>query len=66
MAMSKGKGKTDRCQLSLLDFLRRAAGLFTMPGPEALRAEIQRYAEEERRARAEKRKREMFLQEMEG
>lgn len=49
-----------------LEILAETAGLFTLPGPEALRAEIQRFAEEERRARAEKRKREMFLQEMEG
>jgi hypothetical protein len=48
-----------------LEILAEATGLFTLPGPEALRAEIQRYAEEERRARAEKRKREMFLQEIE-
>lgn len=47
-----------------LEILAEATGLFTLPGPEALRAEIQRYAEEERKARAEKRKREMFLQEI--
>jgi hypothetical protein len=49
-----------------LEVLAEAAGMFAMPGPEALRAEIQRLSEEERRARAEKRKRELFLAEMEG
>lgn len=48
-----------------LEILTEATGLFTLPGPEALRAEIQRYAEEERRARAARRKREMFLEEIE-
>lgn len=47
-----------------LEILAEATGLYTLPGPEALRAEIQRFAEEERWARAEKRKREMFLQEI--
>ncbi len=49
-----------------LEVLTDAAGIFAMPGPDALRAEIQRFAEEERRARAEKRKRELFLQEIES
>jgi len=48
-----------------LEILNEAAGIFGLPGPDALRAEIQKYAEQERRARAEKRKREMFLGEME-
>ncbi len=43
----------------------RAAGVFVLPGPEALRAEIQRLDEEINRAKARKRKRMMFLQEME-
>ncbi len=46
--------------------LSNAAGVFTMPGPDALRAEIQRLDEEVRRANAEKRKRVVFLKEMEG
>lgn len=49
-----------------LHILADAAGLFCLPGPDALRAEIQRLAEDERRVKAEKRKREMFLREMEG
>ena len=49
-----------------LQVLAAAADVFFMPGPEALRAEIQRYSEEERKARSERRKRELFLQEMEG
>jgi len=40
-------------------------GRFSMPGPDALRSEIQKWAEQERKARAEKRKRELFLKEME-
>ncbi len=47
-----------------LDVLNEAAGVFGLPGPDALRAEIQKFAEQERHARAEKRKREMFLTEM--
>jgi len=39
--------------------------MFAMPGPEALRAEIQKFTEQESKARAEKRKRLRFLEEME-
>lgn len=49
-----------------LQILTDAAGLFCMPGPEALRAEIQKLREQERKVSAERRRREMFLQEMEG
>lgn len=49
-----------------MEIMVEAAGMFCLPGPEALRAEIQKLSEEERRVRAEKRKREIFLQEMEG
>ncbi len=45
--------------------LAERGDMFAMPGPEALRAEIQRLAEDESRARAEKRKRMRFLEEME-
>ena len=48
-----------------LDVINEAAGVFGLPGPDALRAEIQKYAEQERRARSEKRKRELFLNEIE-
>jgi hypothetical protein len=37
-----------------------------MPGPEALRAEIQRIEEDINKKQNEKRKRMMFLKEMEG
>ena len=40
--------------------------MFAMPGPEALRAEIQKFNEQECKARAEKRKRMRFLEEMES
>ncbi|MDH4317116.1 MAG: hypothetical protein OEV64_01880 [Desulfobulbaceae bacterium] len=49
-----------------LRILAEAGDMYAMPGPEALRAEIQKYDEEERKARAEKRKRLKFLEEMEG
>lgn len=49
-----------------LQILSEVGGMFCLPGPEALRAEIQRFSEEERKARAERRKREAFLTEMEG
>jgi hypothetical protein len=39
--------------------------MFAMPGPEALRAEIQKFDEQERKARAEKRKRLRYLEDME-
>lgn len=42
-----------------------SVGIFTLPGPDALRAEIRRYEESERDARREKRKREILLQELE-
>ena len=40
--------------------------MFAMPGPEALKTEIQKFTEQESKARAEKRKRMRFLEEMEG
>lgn len=49
-----------------LKFLGKLVGVFVMPGPEALRAEIQRMDEEIAKKSAEKRKRMMFLKEMEG
>ncbi|PLX96694.1 MAG: hypothetical protein C0622_14190 [Desulfuromonas sp.] len=49
-----------------LAIMAEAAGMFTLPGPDALRAEIQKLSEQERKLKAEKRKRELFLKEMEG
>lgn len=48
-----------------ITILAEVGGMFAMPGPQALRAEIQKYDEQERKARAEKRKRMRFLEEME-
>lgn len=48
-----------------IEILNEPAGMFGLPGPDALRAEIHKYSEQEKRARAEKRKREIFLSEME-
>jgi hypothetical protein len=44
----------------------KLVGVFILPGPEALRAEIQRIEEEIARKQNEKRKRLLFLKEMEG
>ncbi len=49
-----------------LRLLAEMAGVFTLPGPDALRAEIQKLDEEARQIGREKRKRELFLKEMEG
>lgn len=47
-----------------LQILGETIDAFTMPGPEALRAEIQKLDEEEKKIRAEKRRRLMFLKEI--
>jgi len=49
-----------------LKIMGKLVGVFILPGPEALRAEIQRIEEEINRKQAEKRKRIVFLKEMEG
>lgn len=46
--------------------LAEMAGVFTLPGPDALRAEIHKLDEETKKLAREKRKREIFLKEMEG
>ena len=51
--------------LEPLRLLAEAAGVFTLPGPDALRAEIHKLDEESRKLAREKRKRELFLKEME-
>ena len=48
-----------------LRLLAETAGLFALPGPDALRSEIRRLEEESRRINQERRKRELFLKEME-
>lgn len=48
-----------------LRFLCEAGGFFVLPGPEALRSEIQKIEEQIREAQDNKRKRVMFLREME-
>ena len=48
-----------------LRVLAETAGLFALPGPDALRSEIKRLEEDVKRINAERRKREMFLREME-
>jgi len=51
-------------QRRAFETLSRRSGLFALPGPEALRAEIQRLEEEIKRKKAEKHKREIFLKEI--
>ena len=46
-----------------LRMMAETAGLFALPGPDALRAEIQKLDEESKRIGREKRKRELFLKE---
>ncbi|MDA8428154.1 MAG: hypothetical protein M0T70_02755 [Geobacteraceae bacterium] len=49
-----------------LEIVNESAGMFCLPGAEALRSEIQKLREEEQKAARERKKRELFLQEMEG
>jgi len=49
-----------------LKLLGHLVGVFVLPGPEALRAEIQNLNEQEAHIKSEKRKRIFFLKEMEG
>lgn len=48
-----------------LRLINDSYGLFTLPGPDALRAEIQKLDEEEKRVSAEKRKHKLLLQTLE-
>lgn len=48
-----------------LRILAETAGLFALPGPDALRSEIKRLEEEAKKINFERRKRELFLKEME-
>jgi hypothetical protein len=50
----------------VFDVLSRRSGLFALPGPEALRAEIQRLDEEINRKKEEKKKRILFLKELDS
>ncbi|HOE18889.1 MAG TPA: hypothetical protein PLX02_14715 [Syntrophorhabdaceae bacterium] len=52
-------------QRRAVEVLSRHSGLFMLPGPEALRAEIQRIDEDLRKMKIEKQKRMMFLKELE-
>jgi hypothetical protein len=60
-AFCEAVGSTDPLRM-----LGRTVGAFVLPGPEALRAEIQRIEEEITRKQAEKRRRMTFLKEMES
>lgn len=50
----------------LIRLQAEAVGIYTLPGPDALRAEIQKLDEESKRLQGEKRRRQLFLQELEG
>jgi len=52
--------------IELIRIQAEAAGVFTLPGPDALRAEIQKLDEQAKELQAEKKKRMLFLQELEG
>jgi hypothetical protein len=52
--------------IELIRIQAEAAGVFTLPGPDALRAEIQKLDEQTKELQAEKRKRQLFLHELEG
>jgi hypothetical protein len=49
-----------------LIIMGQMVGVHILPGPDALRAEIQKLDENLKKTKAEKRKRQMFLKEMEG
>lgn len=49
-----------------LTIINEAAGNIALPGPDAIRSEIQRWTEQEKKARAEKRKRQIILKELES
>ena len=53
-------------QKRALETLVRHSGLFALPGPDALRAEIQRIEEEIEAKKEEKQKRMSLLKEIEG
>lgn len=48
------------------EVLSKHSGLFLLPGPEALRAEIQRHEENIRKEKLEKHKKMLFLKEIDG
>jgi len=52
--------------IELIRIQAEAAGVFTLPGPDALRAEIQKLDEQSKELQSEKRKLTLFLQELEG
>lgn len=49
---------------SMIEIQAEAAGVFTLPGPDALRAEIQKLDEQAKALQKEKHKRMLFLKEM--
>jgi hypothetical protein len=52
--------------IELIRIQAEAAGVYTLPGPDALRAEIQKLDEETKKLQAAKKKRKAFLQELEA
>jgi hypothetical protein len=60
-AFCESAGQTDPIRM-----LGRLVGTFVLPGPEALRAEIRRIEEEINKKQSEKKKRMLFLKEIEG
>jgi hypothetical protein len=52
-------------QLDILKMIGRPVGAYVLPGPDALRAEIERLDEDIKQQQAEKRKRVIYLQQLE-
>jgi hypothetical protein len=48
-----------------LRILAEAAGVYTLPGADALRAEVQKLREQEKKIASERKRRELFLKELE-
>ncbi len=53
-------------QMNAAELISRCSGFYLLPGPEALRADIQRLEEEEKRIKSEKQKRKFYLKELES
>ena len=50
----------------MIEIQAEAAGIYTLPGPDALRAEIQKLDEQTKKLQREKQKRLLFLKEIGG
>lgn len=60
-ALCKATGSTEPLRV-----LAEAAGIYTLPGADALRAEVQKLREQEHQLAAERKRRELFLKELDS